>query len=164
MSIKLPSARSKSLNEGKNARVVTRMSDTCHQALKMYAKAFHMTCGEVLYAACRAMFHKQALVCDVMSDILDECEIPLDKRADRACYGFSCIACKHQTACKCGVYKGVVEIEDEYLHRVKPSGAAALQAMQISAGQMPQSFPSLEPFDEVSPPHPSELVKPLQQK
>jgi|TARA_R100000084_G_scaffold80662_1_gene37166 hypothetical protein len=145
-------------NEGKNARVGTKMSTTCHRALKMYAKAFHMTCGEVLYAACRAMFHKQALVCDVMSGILDECGIPLDKRADRVCFGFACMPCKHQTACKCGVYKGVVEIEDEFLHCVKPSGAAVLQAMQLSAGQRPQSFPQLSSFVEVSAAQRDDLV------
>jgi len=146
-------------NEGKNARVVTKMSITCHRALKMYARAFDMTCGEVLYAACRAMFHKQALACDVMAGILIECEIPLDKRADRACFGFSCMTCKHLTACTCGVYKGVVEIKDQYLKAVNPSGAAALQAMQLSAGQRPQSFPQLSSFEEVSATHRDDLVK-----
>ena len=148
-------------NEGKNKRVVTKMSATCHRALKLYAEAFHMTCSEVLYAACRAMFHKQAQVCDVMSGILEECEIPLDKRADRACFGYSCLACKHITACKCGVYKGVVEIGDEFLTHVNPSGAAALQSMQLSAGQRPQSFPQLRSFEEVSATQRDDLVKSL---
>ena len=148
----------------KNARVVCKMSYTCLKALKMYAKRFHMRSHEVLYHFTRCGFHKQAQVCGVMREIFEECDIPLDKRADRDCYGFSCMACKHQTACRAGVYKGVVEISDEFLGSVLPSGAAALQSMQLSAGQRPQSFPQLEPFDNVSdsapsPAHAEESVK-----
>ena len=143
MPVKLPSLRTKPLNEGKNQRVVTKMSDTCHQALKMYAEAFHLNVGEVLYSACRMMFHKQAQFCDVVAGIFEECEIPLDKRADRECFGFSCMACKHQTACRTGIYKGVVEIKDEYLPSVNATGAVALSAMQSANGQESQDFPSL---------------------
>lgn len=151
-------------NEGKNARVVCRMSHTCHKALKMYAKTYHMRAHEVLYHFTRCGFHKQALVCNAMQEIFDECGIHIDKRADRDCYGFSCMACKHKTACSAGVYKGVVEISDEFKNSVMPSGAAALQSMQISAGQRPQSFPQLEVFDNnsdfaPSPAHGEEFVK-----
>ncbi len=160
MSVKLPSLRTKALNEGKNQRVVTKMSDTCHQALKMYAEAFHLNVGEVLYSACRVMFHKQAQFCDVVAGIFEECEIPLDKRADRECFGFSCMTCKHQTACRTGIYKGVVEIKDEYLASVNTAGAVALSLMQSHNEQVPQDFPSL---NAKHVPRHCPRVKPLKQ-
>ena len=133
----------KVLNEGKNARVVTKMSDTCRKALKMYAAAFGRTSSEVLYEATRCMLHTQAQSCDVTQAVLDNCEIPPDKRVGRPCFGFSCMSCKHEKACRTGVYKGVCEIDEEYIAHVNPVGAASLQSMQKAWGQVPQDYPQL---------------------
>ena len=133
----------RALNEGKNARVVTKMSETCRKALKMYAAAFGRTSDQVLYEFTRCQLHTQAQICDVAKSILDSCEIPPDKRVGRPCWGHSCMACKHEKACRTGFYKGVCEVDDQYMAAVNPVGAATLQALQTAWGQVPQDFPQL---------------------
>lgn len=151
----------KILNAGKNARVVTKMSETCRKALKMYAAAFHRTSSEVLYEATRCMLHTQAQTCDVTQAILDNCGIPPDKRVGRPCFGYSCMACKHQTACRTGLYKGVCEIDEEYIAHVNPVGAASLQAMQKAWRQAPQNYPQLPQQKNVPLAHRSAFTRQL---
>ena len=138
----------KLLNQGKNARVVTKMSETCRRALKMYAAAKDRTTDHVLYEFTRCQLHTEAQVDDVTKGILDSCKIPPDKRVGRPCWGFSCMSCKHATACRTGFYKGVCEIDDQYIESVNPVGAATLQALQATWGQKPQDFPQLPKQDD----------------
>ena len=121
-------------------RVVVQMSDTCHKALKQYAAFYEMTMSEVLYNCARMQFHKQALVCEVVVDMFDKLDIDVDKRSTKPCFSFMCFGCKHATACKVGLYKGVVELEGPCLDNdlVLPNGKTEIAKLQIEAGQEPQ--------------------------
>ena len=91
-------------------RVVVQMSDDCHKALKQYAAFYEMTMSEVLYNCTRMQFHTQLGVCTFVEDMFNKLHIAPDKRASKPCFSFMCFSCKHSTACKAGVYKGVVEL------------------------------------------------------
>ena len=130
-------------NIGKNARVVTKMSETCKKALKMYAEMVGMNMGDVLYECTRIHLHTQAGCCNFITNMFKQLGIPLDKRAGKPCFAHTCLVCKHATACKTGRYDGVVELHDDRLHLVTASGAAALNLIQAEAGQKCQEFPEL---------------------
>lgn len=130
-------------NVGKNARVVTKMSETCKTALKMYAEMIGMNMGDVLYECTRIHLHTQAGCCNFITNMFKQLGIPLDKRAGKPCFAHTCLVCKHSTACKTGRYDGVVELHDERLHLVTAAGAAALNLIQAEAGQKCQEFPEL---------------------
>jgi len=111
-------------------RVVVTMSDECHKALKQYAAFYGNTMGEVLYHNTRAAFHKQALICNVVEDLFRKLGITNDKRQDKPCFGFMCNACVHSTACRTGVYQGVVVVEDHLAELLKDPGKSLVSAMQ----------------------------------
>lgn len=121
-------------------RVVVQMSDTCHKALKQYAAFYVMTMSEVLYNCTRMQFHKQAMTCEFVDDMFDKLSIDLDKRANKPCFSFLCFGCKYATACKTGLYEGVVRLEGTCLDSdlVTPVGKANINILQIEAGQEPQ--------------------------
>ena len=121
-------------------RVVVQMADTCHKALKQYAVFYDMTMSEVLYNCTRMQFHKQASVCEFVEDMFDKLDIDLDKRAVKPCFSFMCFGCKHATACKVGVYQGVVELAGTCIDNdlVTPEGRTEIARIQIEAGQEPQ--------------------------
>lgn len=123
-------------------RTVVPMSDDCHAALKQYAAFYGMSMSEVLYNCTRMQFHTQAQHCQFVDDMLDKLDIPLDKRAGKECFSALCFGCKHLTACKTGVYKGVVEMNDKLMKRnpLKPSGKQIVADMQTRHGQRPQFF------------------------
>ena len=116
-------------------RVVVTMSDECHKALKQYAAFYGKTMDEVLYHNTRAAFHKQALVCSVVEDIFRRLGITNDKRQEKPCFGFLCNGCVHSTACRTGVYQGVVVIEERLTELLKETGKSAVSAMQIGHKQ-----------------------------
>lgn len=121
-------------------RVVVQMADTCHKALKQYAAFYGMTMSEVLYNCTRMQFHKQASDCEFVEDMFDKLDIDLDKRALKPCFSFLCFGCKHVTACKVGLYKGVVELTGLCVDNdlVTPEGKTKVTKFQIEAGQEPQ--------------------------
>lgn len=121
-------------------RVVVQMSDTCHKALKQYAAFHDMTMSEVLYNCTKMQFHKQAMCCEFVDDMFDKLDIDLDKRAVKPCFSFMCFGCKYATACKTGLYEGVVEIADQFHNSdlITPWGKIQIARLQIEAGQEPQ--------------------------
>lgn len=121
-------------------RVVVQMSDDCHKALKQYAAFYGMTMSEVLYQCTRMQFHTQREKCKYVGGMLDNLDIAPDKRASKPCFSFLCFSCKHLTACKTGLYKGVCEVHDEIFEKdiLTDSGKRALTKLQRSADQLPQ--------------------------
>ena len=99
-------------------------------------------------------FHKQASVCEFVEDMFDKLDIAVDKRATKPCFSFLCFGCKHATACKAGVYKGVVELAGTCIDHdlVTPEGKTKVAKLQIEAGQEPQ-FEYGPPEDEIHLPH-----------
>ena len=121
-------------------RVVVQMSDDCHKALKQYAAFYDMTMSEVLYNCTRFQFHRQMQHCKFMKQTLDTLHIPMDKRAFKPCFSFLCFNCKHNVACKTGIYEGVVEFRQDLIDKdiTTDEGKQALHALQEAAGQIPQ--------------------------
>ncbi len=133
-------------------RVVVQMSDDCHKALKQYAAFYEMTMSEVLYNCTRMQFHTQLGVCTFVEDMFNKLHIAPDKRASKPCFSFMCFSCKHSTACKAGVYKGVVELAGPCMDHnlVTKNGQEKVSSLQKSAGQYPQ-FETEEKEKHVQP-------------
>ena len=113
-------------------RVVVKMSDECHKALKQYAAFYGLTMSEVLYHNTRVGFHKQAIHCRVVQDIFEKLGISADKRQHKPCFGSLCHGCTHKTACATGLYKGVVEIEERLKPLIKEEALMEMAAMQAT--------------------------------
>ena len=111
-------------------RVVVKMSDECHKALKQYCAFYGLTMSEVLYHNTRVGFHKQHQGCLVVEDIFDKLGISPDKRRNKPCFGTLCHGCIHETPCKAGLYRGVVEVEERLLKLMKPEFVKELSEMR----------------------------------
>lgn len=116
-------------------RVVVQMSDDCHKALKQYAAFYGMTMSEVLYNCTRMQFHKQKHLCKYVNTLLNQLGIATDKRSYKPCFSFLCFNCKHLTACKTGVYQGLVEFDDDVLAKdlFTEKGKEMLTQLELSA-------------------------------
>ena len=87
--------------------------------LKEYCAYWGMTMGELMYEAAKQHIHSSAHFCYLSDDLLRKQGMLLDKRAPKECYGFKCRCCKHQLACRTGLYKGSWEIDDKHKHQLK---------------------------------------------
>ncbi len=121
-------------------RVVVQMSDECHIALKQYAAFYGMTMGEVLYAAARKSFHKQAKFCLFLQGVFKNLGITRDKRCNKQCCGFLCHMCTKETACTAGVYEGAVEVDQKFMRFITEEGRACINQMQEAYDQPCQTF------------------------
>ena len=121
-------------------RVVVQMSDACHKALKQYAAFYDTTMSQVLYNCTRMQFHKQAEVCEFVDDMFDKLDIEIDKRAAKPCFSYMCFGCQRLTACKTGLYDGVVVLSKTCIDNdlVTEAGKYKIAQLQKSAGQEPQ--------------------------
>ena len=130
-------------------RVVVQMSDDCHKALKQYAAFYDMSMGDVMYNCTRMQFHKQMQYCDFVQGLLGRLGIFMDKRVKKPCFSFMCFNCKHLTACRTGLYKGVVEFRQDILDKrlLNEDGMRILRELQLASGQDPQ-FPPQQPTPE----------------
>jgi len=97
-------------------RVVVQLSDQDAQVLKLYAAKWGLTLSQALEEMSRSHIHGQAATCTFSRDLLNNEDVPIDKRAGKECFGFACRVCAHTTACRCGVYQGYWEIDDRYKH------------------------------------------------
>ena len=103
-------------------RVVVTMPDECAALLKSYAAQWSLTQSEVLYEACRNNIHAQAKSgCRGTLNLLNIHGIKLDCRAGKECYGYACRVCKHDKACRCGIYKEGWECDERYKHLLTPT-------------------------------------------
>ena len=121
-------------------RVVVSMPDDCHRALKQYAAFMGINMGDVIYELCKSQLHKQALSCEFTSDVLNKTGVELDKRVQKPCYGWRCLACTEEKACRVGIYGGVHLLPDKLLKSglATKYGMRELDKLQIDSGQTPQ--------------------------
>ena len=110
--------------------VQVKMSDECHKALKQHAAFLGVPMGELLYRFARFGFHEQAHCCTWMKSTLSHLSIQLDKGSDKPCFGFRCNACTNRTACRTGVYKGLMQIPEHLKHTLTPHGLAVMEEME----------------------------------
>lgn len=99
--------------------VNVRMSEECHALLKEYAAFYEVPMGQVLYDFTRKELHNSALVCKKVESILVDREKPLDKRANKPCWGHGCYCCAKRVACQTGQYDGLIEVSPEYVKFAK---------------------------------------------
>ena len=93
------------------------MPDDCAAMLKSYAAQFGLTQSEVLYEATRSFIHKGAVAgCGACRSLLATHNVKLDNRASKPCYGFACVSCTHDKACRVGKHEGAWEIKKRYKH------------------------------------------------
>ena len=126
---------------GKTERVQVKMTPECKAVLKSYAETYGMTLDQVLYRCTRLNFHRQAAFCDLMEGMMDLQGIKPEGGHDKPCYGFLCNNCEKETACRAGVYDGVIDFKQKLRRFVKPHGIELIHAMQKAAGQPCQEFP-----------------------
>lgn len=122
-------------------RVLVKLEPAFKKALKQYAAFYGMTMGEVLYNCLRFTFHAQAVNCDMVSDLLEKLDIPIDKRAAKPCFGMLCHNCIHSAPCRAGLYEGCVVLDDNHLRLLTTEGELKLRSMQMAHGQVPQDVP-----------------------
>ena len=121
-------------------RVVVQMSDDCHKVLKAYAAFYDMTMSEVLYGCTRMQLHNQLDTCEFVEDVFKKLSIAQDKRALKPCFSYLCFSCKHATACRAGIYEGVVELTGPCIDHnlVTQWGQDKITAMQEESGATSQ--------------------------
>ena len=84
-------------------KVQVQMSDECHSILKSYAAFFGLTMSEVLYQFTRQEVQQHAVHCKYVSQLIESHDVPIDKRVDKPCWGFSCLVCAHSAKCITGL-------------------------------------------------------------
>ena len=87
--------------------------------LKEYCAYWGMTMGELMYEAAKQHIHSSAQVCNLSDGLLRKQGILPDKRSPKQCYGWKCRCCKHQLACRTGIYKSLWEVDDKYKYLLK---------------------------------------------
>jgi hypothetical protein len=119
-------------------RVLVKLEPAFKKALKQYAAFYGLTMGEVLYNCLHFTFHRQAKNCSMVCDLLENLDIPIDKRAAKPCFGMLCHNCSHKSRCRAGLYDGCVELEAPHLRHLTTEGLLKLRSMQVAHGQQPQ--------------------------
>ncbi len=102
-------------------RIDVKVDDPFAAVLKEYCAYWGMTMGELMYEAVKQHIHSSSNVCQLSEQLLEKHGATLDKRVAKACYGYLCRCCKHQVACRTGLYKSLWEIADEHQHLLKGS-------------------------------------------
>ena len=103
-------------------RIVVTLTDTDARLVKQYATFWDMTQSEFLAEATRSHIHGSALRCVFSRDLLANEKVPVDKRADRPCFGYACRCCAHTAKCRAGLYDGSWEPDVRYKHLLIPNG------------------------------------------
>ncbi len=93
--------------------------------LKEYCAYWGLTLGELMHEAAKQHIHSSADVCHLADEILQKQGVSPDKRSGKHCYGHLCRCCKHETACRTGIYKNFWEIAEEHAHLLKKPNDAS---------------------------------------
>ena len=100
-------------------RIDVKVDEQFAVVLKEYCAYWGMTMGELMYEAAKQHIHASSQVCELADGILQKHGIIPDKRSAKHCYGYLCRCCKHELACRTGLYKNEWEIGEEYKHLLK---------------------------------------------
>jgi len=101
-------------------RLVLTVPDEIAVLMKRYADYKNNTISNVCIELIKANIHKQAYVCKVIDGILEDLNIPIDKRAHKNCYGYACASCKHIDKCRVGLFDGSYEVTEDCAKNLKP--------------------------------------------
>ena len=128
--------------KGQEKTVNVKMPKRCHQVVQVLKAQYEVPMGDLMYYPARHEIHKQAASgCRYMLGVLKTHGIPLDKNAEKDCYGWRCKNCIHQPACNVGRYDGVFEIDEEMFNMYGTAKAAEMIVeLQRKNGQEPQKF------------------------
>lgn len=96
-------------------KLLVTMTEEQASALKLYAATWGTTISEVLREAALQHMFSHSTCCGKVTGVLSSIDIDRDKRRYKPCYGYPCRACKHNTACRTGLYCGHWEIKDEFI-------------------------------------------------
>jgi len=100
-------------------RIDVKVDEQFAAVLKEYCAYWGMTMGELMYEAAKQHIHGSSQVCEMADGILRKQGMLPDKRSAKHCYGYLCRCCKHELACRTGLYKNEWEIAEEYRHLLK---------------------------------------------
>ena len=100
--------------------VNVRMSEDCHAILKAYCTFTGKTMSEVMYDWARQELHQQAAVCSAVQTLLDVNEKTVDPRAPKPCWGFRCLYCQHEKACRIGKDDRLFIMDKKWWPYLKP--------------------------------------------
>ena len=98
-------------------KVLVTMSDECHSVLKQYAAFVGKTMSEVMYDFARQEIHNHQMLCKRVTAIRNNQDV--DKRTQKACWGFRCYRCKHADRCRVGMHEGLFELDPMYKSSIK---------------------------------------------
>lgn len=101
-------------------RLVLTVPDEMASLMKRYANYKNNTISNVCIELIKANIHKQAYVCKIIDGILEDLNIPIDKRAHKNCYGYACASCKHIDKCRVGLFDGSYEVTEDCAKNLKP--------------------------------------------
>ena len=96
-------------------KVQVQLDDSFHSLLKDYANAWGMTMSEVCAEAVKSYMHKHSKCCGYINSLFVFKKVKPDPRTEKECYGHGCFACKHTTACRCGLHSGAWEMDESKL-------------------------------------------------
>ena len=119
-------------------RVTVTMTRRQLKALKQYSSFFGRTQSEVLSDTLSFYLQSYAKTCLLMQDVFSKLKIATDKRAHKDCFGYRCHQCTNNTACRTGLYDGVVRVSENCRELMTIEGKKKLQAFQLANGQTPQ--------------------------
>jgi len=100
-------------------RIDVKVDEQFAAVLKEYCAYWGMTMGELMYEAAKQHIHGSSQVCEMADGILRKQGMLPDKRSTKHCYGYLCRCCKHELACRTGLYKNEWEIAEEHRHLLK---------------------------------------------
>ena len=99
------------------------------------------TLSEYLNHTVRQTIHAAATNCDYIEDLMKQHGVPIDKGAEKPCFGAICQCCTQRIPCRTGLYEGVIVFREEYKGDVKPKACDWIQGLQQAYEQEVQSFP-----------------------
>ena len=79
------------------------MPDDFHAIFKAYCAFVGKTMSEVLYDFAKAQIYRQLSCCKAVQNLFDIHEMTPDARANKPCFGYRCLYCEHQQACRVGL-------------------------------------------------------------
>lgn len=110
-------------------RLLTNFSDEEAQLLKMYAATWGLTLSAFIREAALQHVWTHSTKCGICASVTESSPVTPDKRRFKDCYSCACRACKHETACRAGVYHGGWEIQQGFEGYKNPENLAMVERL-----------------------------------
>ena len=99
--------------EALSKKIQVQMSDEYHAVLKAYAGFMGKSLGSVLFMFTKQELHHQSRHCKFVDGLLKAQQVQLDKRINKPCWGWKCMACAHLSMCMIGKNENLFEPSDK---------------------------------------------------